>query len=252
MDEEQLKGMEDVEGSCSRAIATLGSVIDNLFGRPTSLKNLYNVNVSLRNYLILLTNMSNLKAAQSDLEIVANDTAFEKQNLSKHIETLWSKLMERRLVFLELTENHKDTFVTESDIQLLLAEYDRAKELYSLYNHIDHLVSKTLSETDRIEKMTFYRKQFDSLTSFHFDGIETTLETLLAQMVKFNKTKDYITSQLSLARAGDLGSAVTIGYQVEQQVLDEHLQKFLSGGTIPDDTPNLKKSSVPIPIVAAQ
>ena len=74
-------------------------------------------------------------------------------------------------LYLIIEMNHKDTFVTESYIQLLLAEYDRAKELCSLYNHIDHLVSKTLSDS----KLPY---NTEAIFCFYFQGHEVLLQFL--------------------------------------------------------------------------
>ena len=231
----------------------MGSVVHQLFGHPHySFVSLYTramrrINHFLRNYCCLLQNMIALKKAQNDLESVARDVGSEKVVLSKKIELTWSTLMKLRVTFLELKDNEKDTFMTKSDIQVKLSEYERCKELYGLFNHIDDLVCRTLAETERIEKLAFYCKQFDSLNAFKISNsvrFENTLESLLGHMAQFDKTKEYINSQLSIARASNISTAVTLGNQVDKATSANSLNRFLLSGCVGEIHQSEKKTYI--------
>lgn len=204
------------------------------------------INDFLRNYCCLLQNIIAIKKALSDLEIVARDVASEKQVLHKKIESTWSTLTKLRMTFLELKEMEKDTFMTKSDIQVKLAEYDRCKELYGLFNNIEHLVNRTLSETECIEIHAKYCNQFNSLNAFKISNsvkFDSTLQSVLGQMAQFDKTKEYINSQLSIARASNISTALTLGNQVDKATSANSLNRFLLSGYVGETQESEKKPS---------
>lgn len=229
------------ESLAAKGLRVLDLAVQLLFGHPKHLSisaNVQNIrqgNSYLNNYLSLLQNILALKRAQDGLKTVEMDVAAEKCILSDKIEAIYSTLMTAHLQYLEKVEHGKDTFMIKSDIQLKLADYERIKDLYALYNHIDDLVSRTLSETERIEKLAFYSKQFDSLNSFKITksvGFENTLDSLLVHMEQFDRTKEYINSQLSVARSSNISTAVVLGTQAEKSTSDSILNKFLLNGSL--------------------
>ena len=240
MQHEPLIEGENSGAFCTGTVDFLASVVDGLSAAEAAveIRKKQRLNSHLNTYLCLLKHMCKLHRAEEDLTTVATDVTLEKNLLKDRLSLNWSRLRDMRLEFIELTKNNRDTFVVRSDIQLSLADYQRTKELFALFNHIDDLVRKTLCETERIGKMAFYSRQFDSLnrckaSSGGFDGV---LDQLLGHMAQFHETREYIDAQLSLARSSNVGSALssTGGTQVDKACIDGALRRFLEQGTLPD------------------
>ena len=230
-------GPDEDRALCSGPVSCLASLVDGLSAEFPDMNCKERLNSHLASYLCLLKHMSKLHRAKNDLGTVADDVVEEKNNLKNQLSELWCSLKELRIAFLELGKDNRDTFITLSTIQLSLADYQRKKELYALFNHIDDLVRRTLSETERIGKLAFYSRQFDSLnrckaSSIGFDGV---LDQLLSHMAQFHQTREYIDAQLSLARSSNIDSALTSGtHRVDKACTDGALHNFLEFGCLPD------------------
>lgn len=195
----------------------------------------------LKSHLDVLTQMTRLTHAKEDLQQVAADVKLEKSILKKKIEETWQKLQEMRTEYLAQDARKQDNFVVLSSIQLALAEYQRKKDLYTLFNSIEDLVQTTQTETERILKMSLYSQQFNSLTrckqsSLGFDGV---LDDLLSHMAHFGKTTDYINAQLSLAKSSNVSSSSTA--QIDRACREDMLKNFLHNGHVHEEVTEKKE-----------
>ena len=235
-----------------RFIQKCADSVDFVFGVPVHSKftTMFRakkwINTCLQNYVQLLKQLVNIRKARDDFKSMQMDVVQDKANLSQQMEDIHTKLVNLRQIYLfEPTDNsHKSTIY--SDIFLLVSEYDRYKNLYTLYNDILALIHKTLVETERIEKLANLCGVINS-SSFFSEPVmanasfEDTLYEFLGYVARCDRTKDYITSQLTLAKATNVDDAMKSGIRADTMHLQNLVEKFVETGNVSHDdyTPKL-------------
>ena len=193
------------------------------------------INTCLQNYVQLLKQLVNIRKARDDFKSMQMDIVQDKASLSQQMEEIHTKLIDLRQLYLaEQTDNMSTVY---SDIFLLVSDYDRNKSLYTLYNDILALVHKTLVETERIEKLANLCGVINS-SSFFSEPVmanasfEDTLYEFLGYVARCDRTKDYITSQLTLAKATNVDDAMKMGMRADTMHLQNLVEKFVETGHV--------------------
>lgn len=213
-----------------------GIPIDAKFNRVFRAKKW--INTCLQNYVQLLKQLVNIRKARDDFSSMQVDIVQDKATLSQQMEEMHTKLIDLRHLYLEEQETNSPLSTVYSDIFLLVSDYDRNKKLYTLYNDILALIHKTLVETERIEKLANLCGVINS-SSFFSEPVmanasfEDTLYEFLGYVARCDRTKDYITSQLTLAKASNVDDAMKMGMRADTMHLQNLVEKFVETGTVP-------------------
>ena len=226
-----------------RCIEKCADSVDFVFGVPidTNFKRVFRakkwINTCLQNYVQLLKQLVNIRKARDDFKSMQMDIVQDKANLSKQMEEIHTKLIDLRQLYLADKTDNSPMSTVYSDIFLLVSDYDRNKNLYTLYNDILALVHKTLVETERIEKLANLCGVINS-SSFFSEPVmanasfEDTLYEFLGYVARCDRTKDYITSQLTLAKATNVDDAMKMGMRADTMHLQNLVEKFVETGHV--------------------
>ena len=79
-----------------------------------------------------------------------------------------------------------------------------------------------------------------------YTNFESTLYKLLGQVAECDRTKEYINSQLSIAKNSNLDVALSIGDDINKDHSHKAAENFLSSGIIclnPEELPHSKKAT---------
>ena len=226
-----------------RCIEKCADSVDFVFGVPidTNFKRVFRakkwINTCLQNYVQLLKQLVNIRKARDDFKSMQMDIVQDKANLSQQMEEIHTKLIDLRQLYLADKTDNSPMSTVYSDIFLLVSDYDRNKNLYTLYNDILALVHKTLVETERIEKLANLCGVINS-SSFFSEPVmanasfEDTLYEFLGYVARCDRTKDYITSQLTLAKATNVDDAMKMGMRADTMHLQNLVEKFVETGHV--------------------
>ena len=226
-----------------RMIEMFASWVNFVFGFPidTDFANIYRakkwINACLHNYLKLLKQLDNIRKAREDFTRMKADVEQDKDNLNTRMKKIHDTLVELRHFYLSQQSDRSPTTTLHSDISLALADYARYNNLYCLYNDILALTQKTLVETERIEKLAnlcgvINNSSFFSEPDMGSDSFENTLYDLLGYVARCDKTKDYITSQLTLAKSSNVDDAMKMGTTTESLQLNNLFERFVDTGDV--------------------
>lgn len=226
-----------------RCIQKCADSVDFVFGITvnTKLMRIFKakkwINTCLQNYLQLLKQLVNIRKARDDFKSMQMDVVQDKGNLSQQMEEIHTKLVDLRQIYLSQATDNSPMSTIYSDIFLLVSDYDRYKNLYTLYNDILALIHKTLVETERIEKLANLCGVINS-SSFFSEPVmanasfEDTLYEFLGYVARCDRTKDYITSQLTLAKATNVDDAMKSGIRADTMHLQNLVEKFVETGNV--------------------
>ena len=226
-----------------RMIEMFASWVNFVFGIPidSDFANIYRakkwINACLQNYLKLLKQLDNIRKARDDFSRMKADVEQDKDNLNTRMKKIHETLVELRQFYLSQQSDRSPTTTLHSDISLALADYERYNNLYCLYNDILALTQKTLVETERIEKLAnlcgvINNSSFFSEPDMGSDSFENTLYDLLGYVARCDKTKDYITSQLTLAKSSNVDDAMKMGTTTESLQLHNRVDRFVDTGDV--------------------
>jgi hypothetical protein len=226
-----------------RMIEMFASWVNFVFGIPidSDFANIYRakkwINACLQNYLKLLKQLDNIRKARDDFTRMKADVEQDKDNLNTRMKKIHETLVELRQFYLSQQSDRSPTTTLHSDISLALADYERYNNLYCLYNDILALTQKTLVETERIEKLAnlcgvINNSSFFSEPDMGSDSFENTLYDLLGYVARCDKTKDYITSQLTLAKSSNVDDAMKMGTTTESLQLHNRVERFVDTGDV--------------------
>ena len=223
---------------------------------PSSCDKQYKLNALkwVRTYLThclrLVQQIANLRHARTDFQRIKSDMLQDRSNLKTDIESTKVQLYEIYEEFKKLKPNYNPTSTISSDVSLLLGDLKRQQELYLLYNDILSLINKTLADTNRIEKLAFLCgtvRKSDIFISEAYTNFESTLYKLLGQVAECDRTKEYINSQLSIAKNSNLDVALSVGDEISKDQSHQVAKNFLSSGIIclnPEELPHSNKEAV--------
>lgn len=186
----------------------------------------------LTHCLRLVQQIANLRHARTEFERMKTDMMNSRSALKTDIENTMSSLQCLHLEFKECTLKGDPTYTISSDVGLLLDNFQRFQDLYSLYNDIINLINKTLADTNRTEKLAFLCgtvRKSDVFASEGYKCFEQMLYQLLGQVAECDKTKEYISSQLSFAKALNLDSTISHECPTSNTAVT---QNFLKSGKI--------------------
>lgn len=226
-----------------RCIEWFAHSVDFIFGIPSNPKFRREfrakkwINNCLQNYVQLLKQLVNIRKARDDFTNMQMDVVEDKASLSQQMDEIHTKLVDLRQLYLAQQTDNSHVSTLYSDMFLLVSDYDRNKNLYTLYNDILGLIHKTLVETERIEKLanlcgiinssSFFSEPVMANASF-----EDTLYEFLGYVARCDRTKDYITTQLSLAKATNVDDAMKIGMRTDTMHLQNLVEKFVETGHV--------------------
>jgi hypothetical protein len=193
------------------------------------------INKCLQNYLELIKQLVNVKKARDDFTRIQTDVEADKDILLEKMKFIQNKLTELRNRYIHTKTKKEPTSTFHSDISLALANYERCNNLYILYNDMLSIIDKTIVETERIEKLSslcgvINNSSFIRETLVTNESFEDTLFELLGYVAKCDKTKDYITGQLSLAKSENVDMALQMGTSPENIYLNNVVDCFMESG----------------------
>lgn len=193
------------------------------------------INKCLQNYLELVKQLVNVKKARDDFTRIQTDVEADKDILLEKMKSIQKKLTELRNSYIHTKTKKGPVSTFHSDISLALANYERCNNLYILYNDILSIIDKTIVETERIEKLSslcgvINNSSFIRETLVTNESFEDTLFELLGYVAKCDKTKDYITGQLSLAKSENVDMALQMGTTPENIYLKNVVDCFMESG----------------------
>lgn len=226
-----------------RLVHQVADAVHFIFGFPldSNFKRVYRakkwINSCLQNYAQLLKQLVNIRKARDDFTRMRTDVLQDKDNLATKMKEIHKALVEMRSIYLSLQSEKLPTTTFQSDITLVVSDYERYSSLYSLYNDILSLINKTLVETERIEKLAnlcgaINNSSFFSEPVMANDSLEDTLFELLGYVARCDRTKDYITSQLSIAKSTNVDDAIKMGTTSESLHLQNVVEGFVESGDI--------------------
>jgi hypothetical protein len=189
----------------------------------------------LTHCLSLVQQIANLRHARTEFERMKADLMQDRSLLKEEMDTTKSQLCTLHCEFQKCSQVGEPTYTLASDANLLLGDFQRYRDLYRLYNDIINLISKTLVDTNRIEKLAFLCGTVRKSDVFANDGykcFEETLYQLLGQVAECDKTKEYINGQLSIAKNSNLDAAFSAGIQTERDNEERIVKEFLASGKI--------------------
>lgn len=189
----------------------------------------------LTHCLSLVQQIANLRHARTEFERMKVDLMHDRSLLKEDMESTKSQLGALHCDYHKNTQMGEPTYTLASDANLLLGDFQRYRDLYRLYNDIINLVSKTLVDTNRIEKLAFLCgtvRKSDVFVSDGYKCFEETLYQLLGQVAECDKTKEYINGQLSIAKNSNLDAALSAGIQTERDNDERIMENFLNSGKI--------------------
>lgn len=193
------------------------------------------VHAYLSHCMRLVQQIANLRHARTEFERMKTDMLHDRSRLKEDIDQIEIQLQDLRSQYSKSTECGNPTYTIASDVNLLLCDFQRFQDLYRLYNDMINLISKTLADTNRIEKLAFLCGTVRKSDVFASDGykcFEETLYGLLGQVAECDKTKEYINSQLSIAKNSNLDAALSYGVHLGREHNDNITQNFLASGKI--------------------
>ena len=189
----------------------------------------------LSHCLRLVQQIANLRHARTEFERMKTDLVQDRTVLGNELEATKSQLQTLHADYQAATESGDPTYTLSSDANLLLGDFRRYRDLYSLYNDIINLIGKTLADSSRIEKLAFLCGTVRKSDIFANDGykcFEDTLYKLLGQVAECDRTKEYINSQLSVAKNSNLDAVLSFGVQSSRDFNDNLTEVFLRSGKI--------------------
>ena len=226
-----------------RCVEQFANTVDFVFGVPINIKFMRCfrakkwINTCLENYAQLLKQLVNIRKARDDFKNMQIDLVQDKANLANQMEEIHTQLVDLRQLYLAEQTDNSHVSTAYSDIFLLVSDYDRNKNLYTLYNDILALIHKTLVETERIEKLANLCGVINSSSFFSEpvmanSSFEDTLYEFLGYVARCDRTKDYITSQLTLAKATNVDDAMKMGMRTDTMHLQNLVEKFVETGHV--------------------
>lgn len=193
------------------------------------------INSCLHNYLQILKQLINIKKAREDFVRIQTDVQADKEMLTEKMKHTQLHLVELRNFYMQCKSKKEPTSTCYSDICLAISGYERCNDLYSLYNDILTLIDKTVVETERTEKLSNLCGVINSSSFFAEpmitnESFEETLFELLGYVAKCDRTKDYITSQLSIAKSANVDTALHTGIATENIQFRNAVEMFVEKG----------------------
>lgn len=225
----------------ARLIHFVASVTQESFWHPRScaayrkLDTLRWINTYLAHTLRLVQQIANLRHARTEFERMRTDLLQDRAALKKDMDATKRQLWKLHEEFRAASEKGEPTCTMLSDANLLMADYQRYRELYSLYNDIINLIGKTLADSSRIEKLAFLCgtvRKSDVFANNGYKCFEETLYQLLGQVAECDRTKEYINSQLSVAKNSNLDAVFSYGFQPGREHDEKVAKAFLETGKI--------------------
>lgn len=245
----------------ARLIHFVASVTRETFWHPRScvayrkLDTLRWINAYLSHCLRLVQQIANLRHARTEFERMKADLLQDRAALKKDMEATMTQLGKLHEEFRAASGKGEPTCTMLSDANLLMGDYQRFRDLYALYNDIVNLIGKTLADSSRIEKLAFLCGTVRKSDVFANDGykcFEETLYQLLGQVAECDRTKDYINSQLSVAKNSNLDAVFSFGFQAGREHDEKVAQAFLETGKICLDPLGTSSTAKPPPKALAR
>ena len=193
------------------------------------------IHTYLSHCLRLVQQIANLRHARTEFERMKTDLVQDRTLLKKDIEATESQLRRLHDDFRSSMERGEPTYTISSDANLLLGDFHRYSDLYNLYNDIINLIGKTLTDSSRIEKLAFLCgtvRKSDVFANEGYKCFEETLYRLLGQVAECDRTKEYINSQLSVAKNTNLDAVLSFGIQAGRERNEGITEAFLRTGKI--------------------
>ena len=195
------------------------------------------VNGCVRRHVQLLQQLARLREERREFTHLNSLIKEDKELLELKIKETELSLYDKRDKIRDAGQRlgQESAGILESDIRLLLSSHERYNKNYILYNNILDIIHKTLTDTDITEKLAYLCgtvNRSDAFQTSKFRSFEETMHKLLNDIANCDRTKQHISTQLTMAKSEDLDLAMQVGLEVDAARCGSKYETFLQSGQI--------------------